>query len=84
MTSTNPEPSDKNDVDFLEASNEANELSESQPPRSSATTEDEPSFGWSGYAERINGRFAMVGFIAILLIEAITNDSFINWIGLMP
>ena len=30
----------------------------------SATTNDIPEFGWSGYAERINGRFAMIGFIA--------------------
>jgi len=31
----------------------------------SATTNDIPEFGWSGYAERINGRFAMIGFLAI-------------------
>ena len=35
----------------------------------SATTKDIPEFGWSGYAERINGRFAMIGIVAILLIE---------------
>ena len=28
-----------------------------------------PAFGWSGYAERVNGRFAMVGFVAILVVE---------------
>ena len=42
----------------------------------SATTSDIPSFGWSGYAERINGRFAMLGFVAILLIEAFTAPPF--------
>ena len=30
-------------------------------PATSATTSDVPAFGWSGYAERVNGRFAMVG-----------------------
>ena len=30
-------------------------------PETSATTNDVPAFGWSGYAERVNGRFAMVG-----------------------
>ena len=34
----------------------------------SATTTDIPEFGWSGDAERINGRFAMLGFIAILVV----------------
>ena len=29
-------------------------------PATSATTNDVPAFGWSGYAERVNGRFAMV------------------------
>ena len=37
-------------------------------PETSATTNDVPAFGCSGYAERVNGRFAMVGFVAVLLI----------------
>tara|TARA_Y100001968_G_scaffold255928_1_gene242188 strand:- start:573 stop:812 length:240 start_codon:yes stop_codon:yes gene_type:complete len=49
----------------------------------SATTTDIPEFGWSGYAERINGRFAMIGFIAVLLIEAINKISFLEWAGIM-
>ncbi len=47
----------------------------------SATTMDMPSFGWSSYAERINGRFAMIGFLGILLVEAFSNSSFLNWAG---
>ena len=57
------------------------------PPTSSstsATTGDIPAFGWSGYAERVNGRFAMVGFAALLLIEAISGDTFLHWAGLVP
>ena len=49
----------------------------------SATTTDIPEFGWSGYAERINGRFAMIGVIAILLIEALTKISFLEWAGII-
>ena len=51
---------------------------------SSATSHDIPEFGWSGYAERINGRFAMIGFTSILLIEAFSNTSFLHWAGIMP
>ena len=53
-------------------------------PATSATTSDIPAFGWSGYAERVNGRFAMVGFAAVLVIEAISGDTFLHWAGLLP
>ena len=49
----------------------------------SATTNDVPEFGWSGYAERINGRFAMIGLIAVLLVEAISQISFLEWAGII-
>ena len=49
----------------------------------SATTSDVPAFGWSAYAERVNGRFAMLGFAAVLLIETISGDSFLHWAGLV-
>ena len=50
----------------------------------SATTGEVPAFGWSGYAERVNGRFAMVGFVALLLIEALSGETFLRWAGLVP
>jgi len=50
---------------------------------SSATTNDIPEFGWSDYAERINGRFAMIGLIAVLLVEALSNISFLEWAGII-
>ena len=53
-------------------------------PVTSATTNDVPAFGWSGYAERVNGRFAMVGFVAVLLIEVLSGDTFLHWAGLLP
>ena len=52
--------------------------------KTSATTQDVPAFGWSAYAERINGRFAMIGFLAVLLTEALSGDTFLHWAGLIP
>ena len=49
----------------------------------SATTNDIPEFGWSGYAERINGRFAMIGLMAVLLVEAFSKISFLEWAGII-
>ena len=49
----------------------------------SATTNDIPEFGWSSYAERINGRFAMIGLMAVLLVEAISKISFLEWAGII-
>jgi hypothetical protein len=60
-------------------------MSATPPPAdasaTSATTGDAPAFGWSAYAERVNGRFAMVGFVAILLVEAISGSTFLHWAG---
>ena len=44
--------------------------------------EDRYKFGWSNYSEIINGRFAMLGFLAIILIELISQKSFLNWAGI--
>ena len=57
---------------------------ESTPRPTSATTGDVPAFGWSAYAERVNGRFAMVGFVAVLLVERFCHDTFLHWAGLVP
>ena len=40
-------------------------------------------FGWGQYSEITNGRFAMIGFIAILLIEIISKKSFLDWAGII-
>tara|TARA_B100000900_G_scaffold399585_1_gene402258 strand:- start:300 stop:554 length:255 start_codon:yes stop_codon:yes gene_type:complete len=40
-------------------------------------------FGWGQYSEITNGRFAMIGFIAILLIEIISKKAFLNWAGII-
>ncbi|MGB3208976.1 MAG: chlorophyll a/b-binding protein [Crinalium sp.] len=41
-----------------------------------------PAFGWTAYAEQINGRFAMVGFVALLILEFFTRQDFFTWLGL--
>ena len=45
--------------------------------------EDEYKFGWSSYSEITNGRFAMIGFLAILLIELLSQQSFLKWAGIL-
>jgi hypothetical protein len=42
----------------------------------------EPSFGWNVYAEQINGRFAMVGFVLLLCLELFTGQDLFTWLGL--
>ena len=39
-------------------------------------------FGWSSYSEITNGRFAMIGFLAIVLIELFSKQSFLKWAGI--
>lgn len=46
----------------------------------SPTSAPEPAFGWTPYAELINGRFAMIGFVALLMIEVVTHKSFFQWL----
>jgi len=44
---------------------------------------DEYKFGWSSYSEITNGRFAMIGFLAIILIELFSKESFLKWAGIL-
>ncbi|MDC3147559.1 chlorophyll a-b binding domain-containing protein [Prochlorococcus sp. AH-716-I09] len=45
--------------------------------------ENEYKFGWSSYSEMTNGRFAMIGFLAIILIELLSQQSFLKWAGIL-
>ena len=45
--------------------------------------ENEYKFGWSRYSEKTNGRFAMMGFLAIILIELFSQQSFLKWAGIL-
>jgi succinate dehydrogenase / fumarate reductase, iron-sulfur subunit len=46
------------------------------------STQGEPELGWSPYAEKINGRFAMIGFVILLMLEIFTHQTFLEWLGL--
>ena len=47
----------------------------------SLENEDKYKFGWSNYSEITNGRFAMLGFLAIILIELLSKQAFLQWAG---
>ncbi len=57
-------------------------------PTPSASTPDEPNpqpepaMGWTSYAEQINGRFAMLGFVLLILLEFFTHQDVFTWLGL--
>lgn len=53
-----------------------------RPSASEPASQPEPAFGWTSYAETINGRFAMVGFVALLILELVTRQDFFTWLGL--
>ncbi|AFY62767.1 MULTISPECIES: chlorophyll a/b-binding protein [Cyanophyceae] len=41
-----------------------------------------PKFGFNSFAERLNGRAAMVGVVAVLLVEYFTGQGLLSWLGL--
>jgi hypothetical protein len=43
---------------------------------------EDPKFGFNSYAERLNGRAAMIGFVLILVIEYATGKGLLSWLGL--
>jgi len=66
------------DTNYIDANIGDNELSEK-----SKGIEDTYKFGWSSYSEITNGRFAMIGFLAIILIELFSKQSFLKWAGIL-
>ena len=65
-------------------SNYINEnIEENKFDKKSKDVEDEYKFGWSSYSEITNGRFAMIGFLAIILIELFSQQSFLKWAGIL-
>ncbi|HLP88363.1 MAG TPA: chlorophyll a/b-binding protein [Nostocaceae cyanobacterium] len=53
-----------------------------QPQPSVTPKLEEPKFGFNEYAERLNGRAAMIGFILMVVIEYATNQGVLTWLGL--
>lgn len=43
---------------------------------------DQPKTGFNQFAERLNGRAAMVGFALLLVIEYATGQGLLSWLGL--
>ena len=43
---------------------------------------EEPKFGFNEYAERLNGRAAMIGFILTIVIEYVSGKGLLAWLGL--
>ena len=71
---------DRNNEDTMDVDKTNSE--EIQIDEQTIEIEDRYKFGWSNYSEITNGRFAMLGFLAIILIELISKKSFLNWAGI--
>lgn len=41
----------------------------------------EQQFGFNQHAEKLNGRLAMIGFVSLLLLEALTGNGLIGWLS---
>ena len=71
----------------LEKQSEANYINEQTEDNTldekSVDIDEEYKFGWSSYSEITNGRFAMIGFLAIILIELFSQQSFLKWAGIL-
>jgi Chlorophyll A-B binding protein len=42
--------------------------------------DDSQQFGFNEYAEKLNGRLAMIGFISAIAFELITGQGIISWL----
>ncbi len=58
------------------------EISPATSSSEESINQPEPTFGWTAYAEQINGRFAMIGFVGLLLLELLTGQGLLSWLGL--
>lgn len=47
-----------------------------------APTIERSKTGFNDYAERLNGRAAMLGFVALVLFELATGQAIVTWLGL--
>ena len=79
---TNSEATNLESESSIEKQKDAENIYEQIKDKKSVDIEDEYKFGWSSYSEITNGRFAMIGFLAIILIELISQQSFLKWAGI--
>ena len=84
---TNPEVTNLENNSFVEqqkdATNTKEDIAVNKLDKKTKDIEDEYKFGWSSYSETTNGRFAMIGFFAIILIELFSQQSFLKWAGIL-
>ncbi|MBW4649053.1 MAG: chlorophyll A-B binding protein [Kastovskya adunca ATA6-11-RM4] len=59
------------------------ELPTAPQPSSEGYNQPAPAFGWTSYAEQINGRFAMIGFVGLLILEILTGQGLLTWTGVL-
>ncbi len=53
-----------------------------QPQPTKTPNVEDPKFGFNDYAEKLNGRAAMIGFIITLAIEYFSGQGLLSWLGL--
>ena len=84
---TNSEATNLANDSFVEQQKDSNyideQIREDKLDEDSIEIKDEYKFGWSSYSEITNGRFAMIGFLAIILIELFSKQSFLKWAGIL-
>jgi len=84
---TNSEVTNLENDSSLEQQKDSNyideQIREDKLDEKSIEIKDEYKFGWSSYSEKTNGRFAMIGFLSIILIELFSQQSFLKWAGIL-
>ena len=84
---TNSEATNLENESLIEQQKDTNyineQIEENKLDEKSRDIKDEYKFGWSSYSEITNGRFAMIGFLAIILIELFSKQSFLKWAGIL-
>ncbi len=84
---TNSEVTNLDNENLIEQQKDPNynneQIKENKLDEKSIHVEDEYKFGWSSYSEITNGRFAMIGFLAIILIELFSQQPFLKWAGIL-
>ena len=84
---TNSEATNLENDSYVEQQKDSNyvdeQIREDKLDEESIEIKDEYKFGWSSYSEITNGRFAMIGFLAIILIELFSKQSFLKWAGIL-
>jgi hypothetical protein len=53
------------------------------PVKTTPVKKDEAQFGFSPSAELLNGRLAMLGFVAAVVTELVTGQGTLHFLGLM-